>query len=296
MSSFETKSMKTGEIYNLLTTVVAPRPIAFVSSIDSKGNKNLSPFSFFNLFSIDPPILVFSPVRRSRNNTQKDTHNNVLEIPEVVINMVHYDMVEQVSLASSEYKNDVNEFTKSGFTEVVSDIVQPPRVKESYVAFECKVIDIHTLGNNGGSGALVICEVLKIHVQDFLINSEGNINPKKLNPISRLGANWYSKTNDDVLFEINKPTRNLGVGVNALPNHVLNSKTLTGNDLGKLGSIEKIPSQKEIQAFKKDNHFNNLFTNSTKHVKQIHEMAQVFIKKGNIKNAWIILLLENEAS
>ncbi|SCY37214.1 NADH-FMN oxidoreductase RutF, flavin reductase (DIM6/NTAB) family [Nonlabens sp. Hel1_33_55] len=271
------------ELYGHLVGAVQPRPIALASTVDGQGRVNLSPFSFFNVFSAKPPILVFSPVRRGRDGTVKDTLNNVTEHAEVVINIVNYDIVQQMSLSSTEYETGVDEFVKAGLTAVKSDVIKPPRVAESPVQFECKVIDINELGENGGAGSLVICEVVCIHIDDQILDDENVIDPFKIDTVARMGGNWYCRSKD-AMFEVAKPSRNHGVGVDALPEHARNSDTLTGNDLGKLGNLHEIPDDDEVLAFAKAENFQHLET------KQKHSKAKELIAKNQIADAWKILL------
>ena len=288
MISIEPHQLSTGKLHGYLLGAVAPRPICFASTIDAEGNVNLSPFSFFNVFSAKPPILVFSPARRGRDNTTKHTYENVLEVPEVVINIVNYAMVQQVSLASTEYAKGINEFTKAGFTELASEIVKPPRVAEAPVQLECKVNEVISLGKEGGAGNLVICEVVKLHINEEILSEDGSIDPFKIDTVSRLGGNWYSRAKEG-LFEVPKPLTTLGIGVDNLPAEIRNSKVLTGNDLGMLGNVENFPNSEEI----------NIFINASEELKKIvssnnseviHRKAQEFLCDGKIKEAWKILL------
>lgn len=241
MKSFEIKDLKISEIQNLLQNCIAPRPIAFASTIDKEGRPNLSPFSFFNIFSSNPPILIFSPARKGRDGQVKDTFLNVKEVPEVVINMVNTTIIEQVSLSSVEYEKGVNEFEKSGLTMLHSDLVKPFRVKESPVQFECKVNQIIELGQDAGAGNLILCEVLKIHIHDSVFSLDGQIDPIKLNLVGRMGGSYYIKTLPEALFEIPKPISIKAMGIDALPEIIKNSEHFTGNELARLGSIEKLP-------------------------------------------------------
>ena len=217
---FDLDKLSTVEKQYYLQHVIAPRPICFASTIDKAGNVNLSPFSFFNLFSSNPPVVIFSPSRRVRDNTTKHTLHNVLEVPEVVINIVTYDMVQQVSLASCEFAKGVNEFQKAGFTEEPATVVRPPMVKESKVKLECKVLEVKPVGTEGGAGNLVIAEVLMIHINENILNEAGNIDQLKLDLMARLGGNWYTRANADTIFEVEKPNMHLGIGVDALPEHI----------------------------------------------------------------------------
>jgi len=278
ITSIDARSTKSKDLYRYLSDAITPRPIAFVSSIDKKGNKNLSPFSFFNVFSIDPPILVFSPVKRTKDNTSKDTLENVKDINECVISLVTEEIAQQVSLASCEFDSNVNEFEKAGLTEVKSECISPPRVMESPINFECKVTEIISLGTNGGAGNLVICEVLKIHIDNRVLENDQTINPFKLNIVSRYGKNWYGKTTKDSLYEIAKPISKTGIGIDQLPNSIKESTILTGSDLAILASIEKIPEKKDFTL--RDEH------NTT----EKHILAKAFLEKNETEKAWQILL------
>jgi flavin reductase (DIM6/NTAB) family NADH-FMN oxidoreductase RutF len=294
MKTFYPKDLSVVEFYGLLQGAVAPRPIAFVSTIDKAGNVNLSPFSFFNLVSSQPPILIFSPLRRMRDNTTKHTLENVLEVPEVVIHVVHFGMVEQMSLASTEYEKGVNEFAKAGFTEVKSNEVKPPRIKEAHVAFECKVNEVKPLGESGGAGNLVICEVLAAHVSEEILDEEGIIDPNKLDAVARLGGNWYSRSSGNALFQIPKPLRTKGIGVDQIPEEIKNSTILTGNNLGRLGNVEQLPSREEVEKYATRPEIQEIrvrFVNDEESwLDHIHLLAQEKLMQGEIEDAWKILL------
>ena len=278
IKTIDIASGDTKGLYQYLSAAITPRPIAFVSSIDSKGNKNLSPFSFFNIFSINPPVLVFSPVRRVRDNTSKHTLHNLHQRKECVISLVTEEIAQQVSLSSCDFDSETNEFEKAGFTEVKSDLVTPSRVKESPVNFECKVNDIISLGDEGGAGSLVICEILKIHINKNVLDTNNAIDPFKLNIVSRLGANWYGKTTKESLYEIAKPISRMGMGIDNLPREIINSKILTGNELAILASAENIPDKNEFTL--RDN----------KNTEEKHILAKEFLSQGNAEDAWQILL------
>ncbi len=281
MTTFEPKDLTTAKLHGYLLSAVAPRPIAFASTIDAEGNPNLSPFSFFNVFSANPPILIFSPARRVRNNTTKHTLENAQVTREVVINVVNYDIVQQMSLSSTEYAKGVNEFEKAGLTMLESDLVKPFRVAESPVQLECKVNDIVALGNEGGAGNLIICEVVKLHMDDAILDEKGSIDQEKLDLVSRAGGSYYSRARAG-FFEIPKPLSTLGIGVDALPEQVRNSSVLTGNDLGMLGNVEALPNKDE--AFTKKHDLQHLTT------REKHEKAQAFLSFGDIDSAWCTLL------
>lgn len=240
MLTIDPSEIPTAKLHGYLLGAVAPRPICFASTVDGKGNVNLSPYSFFNVFSAKPPVMVFSPARRVRDNTTKHTLENVLEIKEVVINIVSYAMVQQMSLSSTEYPKEVNEFVKAGFTEIPSEVVKPPRVKEAPVQFECKVNDVIALGQEGGAGNLVICEVVKLHLSEAILDKQGRIDPFQIDTVARMGGNWYSRSKVGI-FEVEKPLSTLGIGVDALPEAIRGSKILSGNDLGMLANVEALP-------------------------------------------------------
>lgn len=261
------------QLQTIMQTAVSPRPIALASTIDKDGNHNLSPFSFFNMFSTVPPILIFSPSRRVRDNTTKHTLENVLEVPEVVIGTVNFPIVQQISLASTEYGNGVNEFIKSGLTMKDSDLVQPKLIEECPVNFECKVLEIKSLGDQGGAGNLIICEVQKIHIREEYLNEEGNLDQQKLDMVARLGGNWYSRSNENNLFEVPKPLVTKGIGFDLLPDAIKLSKVFTGNDLGMLANVEVLPSE-------------NCHADEN-----IHKKAQELLINNNIEEAWKVLIL-----
>ncbi len=288
MTSFEPKDISVSKLHGLLLCAIAPRPIAFASTIDVDGNPNLSPFSFFNVFSANPPVMIFSPARRVRNNTTKHTLANAKTIKEVVINVVNFDIVQQASLSSSEYAEGVNEFEKAGLTMLASDIVKPFRVAESPVQFECKVKEIMELGNEGGAGNLIICEVVKMHISKEVLNEDDSINQEKLDLVARAGGNYYSRANKG-FFEIPKPHRNLGVGVDAMPDEVKNSMILTGNDLGMLANVEILPNQNEIDIFVKDVSERYPNIKNMAH-RDKHKIAQNYLSFGDVESAWKLLL------
>lgn len=288
MISFEPKDISVGELHSYLLSSVAPRPIAFASTIDAKGNPNLSPFSFFNVFSANPPIMIFSPARRVRNNTTKHTLHNAEEVKEVVINVVNHDIVQQMSLSSTEYPDNVNEFDKSGLTMLKSDKVKPFRVAESPVQFECKVNEIIKLGDEGGAGNLIVCQVVKMHISDEVLNTDKSINQEKLDLVARAGASYYSRANKG-FFEIPKPLSSLGIGVDAMPEHVRNSMILTGNDLGMLGNVASLPTEEEIEAFLDDVSERYPNVKETTH-REKHKIAQNYLSFGDVESAWKLLL------
>jgi len=288
MISIEPKELSPAKLQAYLQSAVAPRPIAFASTIDINGKPNLSPFSFFNVFSSNPPVLVFSPARRVRNNTIKHTLINCEATKQVVINVVNYDIVQQASLSSTEYADGVNEFLKSGLTMLPSDIVKPFRVAESPVQFECKVNEIIALGNEGGAGNLIICEVVKIHIKEAILDENGMIDQYKIDLVSRLGGNWYSRSNQG-LFEVEKPLTTLGVGVDAIPNFIKQSAVFDGNDLGKLGNVDALPTEEEITIFVKQN-FAVKGVLSSDDKNKIHLKAKEYLNNNEVLSAWKVLL------
>ena len=288
MLTIDPKEIAPAKLQGYLQGAIAPRPIAFASTIDENGTPNLSPFSFFNVFSSNPPILVFSPARRVRNNTVKHTLINSENTREVVINIVNYDIVQQMSLSSTEYPDGVNEFEKAGLTMVKSDLVKPFRVAESPVQFECKVNDVIALGDQGGAGNLVICEVVKIHINEAVLDENGAIDQQKVDLVARCGGNWYSRANQG-LFEVEKPLSTLGIGVDNIPDFIKESTIFNGNDLGKLGNIETIPSEEEIAIFVTENFSVKAVLSSDDDEKRM-ELAKKFLDNNETLTAWKVLL------
>ena len=288
MISITPQEVSTAKLHGYLLSAVSPRPIAFASTMDEDGNVNLSPFSFFNVFSANPPILIFSPARRVRDNTTKHTLENVLKTKEVVINIVNFEMVQQMSLSSTEYPDGVNEFVKSGLTQVASEMIKPPRVVEAPVQFECKVNDVIALGTEGGAGNLIIAEVVKLHIKESILDAEGKIDAVKIDTVARMGANWYNRSKEG-MFEVLKPIRTMGIGVDALPISIRNSTVLTGNDLGILGNSEKIPTEEEVREFIK------LGIDKCPHIdvankENTQKQAQDMLQKGIVFDAFRLLL------
>lgn len=285
------KELSTVERQYYLQHVVAPRPICFASTIDREGNVNLSPFSFFNLFSSNPPVVVFSPARRVRDNTTKHTLQNVLEVPEVVINIVTYDMVQQMSLASCEFPKEVDEFIKAGFTKEPATVVKPPMVRESKVKMECVVNEIKSLGEEGGAGQLVICEVVKLHLADELLNDEKKIDQSKLELVARLGSDWYCKVSEENLFIVPKPNVKLGIGIDALPQSIRQSRLLTGNHLGMLGNVHELPV---VEPSFDDEHLKNIFqyyaVDPAEMEREVHLYAAKLLDQNKVHEAWQVLL------
>lgn len=296
MLTIDTSTTKNPKLHHYLLGAVAPRPICFASTIDKKGNPNLAPFSFFNVFSSNPPVAIFSPAKSGRTGKNKDTFNNIKEVGEVVINMVNYPIVQQMSLASSPYSPDENEFIKSGLTPIKSETVKPFRIKESPIQLECKVLEIKELGKEGGAGNLVICEVIKIHIEKSVLDSNNMIDQSKIDLVARMGGNWYCRTDKNSMFEIEKPITTKGIGFDNIPKDILSSKILTGNDLGLLGSIEKLPNETEVNDYKLMElsdlfmeHEDNAIVLETK----LHRIAKDLLQQNKLKKAWKTLLTFN---
>jgi flavin reductase (DIM6/NTAB) family NADH-FMN oxidoreductase RutF len=296
MLHLDPKSLPVPKLHQYLLGAVGPRPIAFASTVDENGTPNLAPFSFFNVFSAYPPIMVFSPARSGRSNTTKDTYNNVKKVPEVVINVVNYDMVHQMSLASSPYSPDVDEFKKTGLTPLPSELIKPMRVAEAPVQFECKVNQVIELGHEGGAGNLVICEVVKIHIQESVLDDNQMIDQKKIDLVSRMGGNWYCRADENSMFEIAKPITTCGIGYDQLPEDIKNSKILTGNDLGFLGGIEEIPNETDVNEYKLlelSDLFLSLEDDPEALEEALHLKAQQLLKENRLVDAWMTLLSFN---
>ncbi|MDG4715988.1 MULTISPECIES: flavin reductase family protein [Winogradskyella] len=288
MVSFSPKDLTTGRLHGYLLSAVAPRPIAFASTIDKDGNPNLSPFSFFNVFSANPPVLIFSPARRVRDNTTKHTLENVEDVSEVVINVVNYDIVHQMSLSSTEYPEGVNEFEKAGLTMLPSEEVKPFRVAESPIQMECKVNEVVKLGTEGGAGNLVICEVVKLHISEEVLNEDDTINQEALDLVARAGGSYYSRAKSG-FFEIPKPLKTMGIGVDNLPDHVKNSMILTGNDLGMLANVDVLPSNDDVEQFVNDISERYPEIKSSTH-REKHKLARNYLSYGDVESAWKLLL------
>lgn len=296
MLSLDPKELPVPKLHSYLLGAIGPRPIAFASTIDAEGNPNLAPFSFFNVFSANPPILIFSPARSGRTNTTKDTYNNVKNVPEVVINVINYSIVHQMSLASSPYAPDVDEFAKAGFTKIASETIKPFRVAESPVQFECVVNEVIELGSEGGAGNLVICEVKRIHINEAVLDDEGKIDQHKIDLVSRMGGNWYCRANENAMFEIAKPITTCGVGFDAIPADIKNSTILTGNDLGQLGGIEEIPNETDVNEYKLlelSDLFVSLENEQAKLELELHKIAKELLTENKLEEAWMTLLSFN---
>ncbi len=294
MLTLNLKDLSPAAAQNYLQHAIAPRPICFASTVDKEGNVNLSPFSFFNLFSTNPAVVVFSPSRRARDNTTKHTLENILVVPEVVVNIVSYDILQQVSLASCEYPKNADEFIKAGFTKEPSLLIKPPRVKESPIQLECKVLEIKPLGNKGGAGNLVIAQVLMMHINENVLNESGSIDQTKLDLAARLGGNWYTRANASTIFEIEKPNTQIGIGVDSLPENIRNSKILTGNNLGQLANVSELPF---VDPAFEDDKLKNIFQyysiDPEEMEKELHNYAKELLDSGKMREAWQVLLALN---
>jgi len=296
MPSYTPEELSTKDRHQLLLGGIGPRPIALVSTVDEFGSPNLSPYSFFNIFSSNPPTVIFSPARRVRDNTTKDTLHNAMSQKEVVVNVVSYDMVQQVNLSSAEYDSSVNEFVKSGFTPVPSDLVSPPRVLESPVSLECLVKDIVELGQEGGAGNLVICEIKRIHVADHVVSDEGGLDQDALDLVGRMGKKWWVRASGDALFQVDGPQ--LGIGVDQIPPVIRNSTVLTGNNLGQLGGVISLPQMEEIEKKKTEFEVKRLLQNHPQGFElreALHEMAKELLDAGQVQEAWKVLLIDKSA-
>ncbi len=295
-TSFDPKEINPGKLHAYLLGGVAPRPIAFASTVDSVGNVNLAPFSYFNVFSANPPVLIFSPARRGRDNTTKHTYENVLDVPEVVVNMVDFETVHACSLASTEYAKGVNEFQKSGLTEVASDLIKPPRVLESPASFECKVLRVDSFGDNPGAGQLVVCEIIKMHFRNDILNSESVPDPEKIDLVGRCGGNYYVRASGDALFEVPKPLANLGIGVDNISEDIRLSTVLTGRHLAMLGNIEVLPDETDVNDYKLmelSEIFLELQDDGSALELKLHEHAANLLDNGDVNGAWKTLLSFN---
>ncbi|MEL6537347.1 MAG: flavin reductase family protein [Bacteroidota bacterium] len=293
MLTINPKDVSVPQLHGYLLGAIAPRPIAFASTVDAEGNVNLSPFSFFNVFGANPPTLIFSPARRVRDNTTKHTLSNVEEVNEVVINIVDHPMVEQMSLASSEYPKGVNEFIKAGLTEQPSESVRPPRIAEAPAAFECTVKQVIPLGNEGGAGNLIVCEVVLAHFQDHILGSDGKIDPHKLDSVARMGGDWYCRAQGSALFTLPKPNRNLGMGMDQLPDSIRNSTVLTGNQLARLANAHTLPEPEAITQYQETETAKEIYERFGHHQDTFqfhtHQKAAELLEAGNIEEAWLVL-------
>ena len=294
--TIDPKEIPVPKLHHYLLGAVGPRPICFASTIDENGVNNLSPFSFFNVFSANPPVMIFSPARNGRTNTTKDTYNYVKKIPEVVINIVNHDIVEQMSLSSSPYAPEVDEFVKSGLTAIPSETIRPMRVAESPVQFECKVLEVKELGTEGGAGNLVICEVLKIHIKESVLDENESIDQHKIDLVARMGGSWYCRADKNSMFEIGKPIITKGIGFDNLPEDVLSSTILSGNDLGKLAGVEELPNETDVNEFKLielSDLFVELEDEPQKLELELHKQAKTLLNQNKLTEAWMTLLSFN---
>lgn len=297
MLSLDPKELPIPKLHGYLLGAIGPRPIAFASTIDENGVNNLAPFSFFNVFSAAPPILIFSPARNGRTNTTKDTYNNVKSIPEVVINIVNYDILHQMSLSSSPFPSSVDEFVKTGLTPVASDTIRPMRVMEAPVQFECKVNQVIELGDQGGAGNLVICEVTKIHIQESILDENGMIDQKKINLVARMGGNWYCHANEHSMFEIAKPITTIGIGFDQLPDDIRSSTILSQNELAQLAGIVELPNETDVNEYKLmelSDVFVQLEDSPALLEEALHKRAQTLLAQDKLVEAWMTLLAFND--
>jgi flavin reductase (DIM6/NTAB) family NADH-FMN oxidoreductase RutF len=297
MLTLDPKELPVPKLHGILLGAIGPRPIAFAATVDENGNNNLSPFSFFNVFSAAPPILIFSPARNGRTNTTKDTYNNVKKVPEVVINIVNYDILHQMSLSSSPFASDVDEFVKSGLTPIPSDTVKPMRVTEAPVHFVCKVLEVKELGENGGAGNLVICEVTKIHINENVLAEDGTIDQKKINLVARMGGNWYCHANEASMFEVTKPITTVGIGFDNLPEDIRNSAVLNNNELAQLAGITELPNETDVNEYKLielSDLFVALEDTPAELENALHKRAKELLQKDDLTGAWMTLLAFND--
>jgi len=292
MPNYRPSDLSIPEFHQILLGTISPRPIAFASTVDKDGNVNLSPFSFFNVFGSSPGILVFSPTNSVKTGAKKNTLENVLEVPEVTINIVNYAMVEQMSLASTAYPKGVDEFVKSGFTPIPSELVKPPRVKEAPASYECKVLEVKSFGDHGGAANLIICEVQMVHLADDIF-TDGKIDPQKIDTVSRMGGDWYCRAKGDAVFEVEKPLSKLGIGVDSIPANIRNSNILTGNHLGKLGNVEALPTEEEVDSFANEPEVSAILQaelSADDIQTELHKLAAQHLDNGDSEAAWKVLL------
>ncbi len=298
MLKIDPKEIKTGILHSYMLSAIAPRPIAFASTVDKDGNMNLAPFSFFNAFGSNPPTVVFSPARRVRDNTIKHTLENIYETKEVVINVVNYAMVHQMSLASSEYPKGVSEFVKAGFTPVKSELIRPFRVKESPVQMECKVVEVKEMGDQGGAANLIICEILLMHIDESVLTEDNKIDSQKLDLVARMGGDLYCRASGSAIFDVAKPNSSLGMGIDQLPESIRNSNILTGNNLGQLGNVKNFPEPSDIDEFRRKDFMKALFSKYGHDDKmlqgKIHELAKTLLEQKHVEEAWKVLLCLNK--
>jgi flavin reductase (DIM6/NTAB) family NADH-FMN oxidoreductase RutF len=298
MFTIDPKEIKTGILHSYMLAAIAPRPIAFASTIDNDGNMNLAPFSFFNAFGSNPPTVVFSPARRVRDNTIKHTLENIHETKEVVINVVNYAMVQQMSLASTEYPKGVSEFVKAGFTPVKSELIRPFRVKESPVQMECKVVEVKAMGDQGGAANLIICEILLMHIDESVLTADNKIDPHKIDLVARMGGDLYCRASGSAIFDVAKPNSELGMGIDQLPESIRNSTILSGNNLGQLGNVRNLPDALSIDEFRRRDFMKELYSKYGHDEKviqtKLHELAKTLLEQKQVEEAWKVLLCLNK--
>lgn len=293
MLTVDPKTTPTADLHQYLLGAVAPRPIAFVSTISENGTPNLAPYSFFNAFSSNPPIVIFSSNRRVRDNTTKHTLGNIREVDEVVINMVSHSIARQMTIASIEYDEEVSEFDKAGFTPVPSDLVKPFRVKESPVQMECKVREIISLGDEGGAGNLMVCEVVRMHIEEGVLDENGRIDPQKIDLMARMGRAFYCRASGPNVFPIVQPVNQLGIGFDGLPGHVRQSSILTGNQLAEMAALMALPDEATIAAQKADPRvMDALAGNQQDRDTHLHRYAQELIDQGEVEKALAVVMAE----
>ncbi len=296
MLSIDPKEVSVPKLHHYLLGSIGPRPICFASTIDENGVPNIAPFSFFNVFSANPPIAIFSPARSGRTNTTKDTYNNVKCIPEVVINVVNYDIIHQTSLASSPYPSETSEFEKTGLTPIPSDLVKPARIKESPIHLECKVLEVKELGAEGGAGNLVICEIIKLHISEDVLDENQMVDQEKIDLVARMGGNWYCRTDNNSMFQIEKPITTCGIGYDQIPEEIRNSKVLTGNDIGQLGGIEQLPNETDVNEYKLltlSELFMQYEDDAVTLELELHKRSKKMLEKNKLEEAWLTLLAYN---
>ncbi len=298
MFTINPKEIKTGVLHSYMLAAIAPRPIAFASTIDKHGNMNLAPFSFFNAFGSNPPTVVFSPARRVRDNTIKHTLENINETKEVVINVVNYAMVQQMSLASTEYPKGVSEFVKAGFTPVKSELIRPFRVKESPVQMECKVVEVKAMGDQGGAANLIVCEILLMHVDESILTADNKIDPNKIDLVARMGGDLYCRASGNAIFDVAKPNSELGMGIDQLPESIRNSTILTGNNLGQLGNVRNFPDALSVEELRRRDFMKELLSKYGHDERvirtKLHELAKTLLEQKHVEEAWKVLLCLNK--
>ena len=294
--TFNPQELETRQLHPLLLDGIAPRPIAFASTVDVEGRPNLAPFSFFNVFSANPPVLIFSPARRGKDNTTKHTLENVLKVPEVVVNLVDYAMVQQCSLASGDFAEGVSEFEKAGLTPVASETVKPFRVAESPVQLECKVLRVDPLGDGPGAGQLVVCEITRVHVRREVLGVDGRPDAHLLDLVGRCGGNWYVRAAGEALFEVAKPLAAPGIGFDALPEEVRSSTAFDRNALAQLAAVSELPDETDVNEHKLielSELYMDLEDDPAALEQALHARAAEELARGEVRQAWMTLLAWN---